>query len=149
MNKIFKPKLLYRATRDGDSSSSFHNKCDNIRGTLTLVKTKIGLKFGGYTEQFQNSSEYQKDDRAFCFSIDLKKRYNNKKTNCSIYCNKEYLSCFGNAIFWLYNNCFSRGGFMNDGLNIRYDNQKIENEINNGNGKFGVVEVEVYEVILE
>ena len=38
---------------------------------------------------------------------------------------------------------------MNDGLNKNYDNQKIENEINNGNGEFGVVEVEVYEVILE
>ena len=38
---------------------------------------------------------------------------------------------------------------MNDGLNNRYDNQRIENEINNGNGQFGVVEVEVYEVILD
>ena len=149
MNKIFKPKLLYRATRDGDSSSSFHNKCDNIRGTLTLVKTKTGLKFGGYTEHIWNSSGYQRDDKAFCFSIDLKKKYNNKKTDRSIYCYKDYLSCFGDAIFWLRNSCFSKGGFMNDGLNKNYDNQIKGNEINNGNGEFGVVEVEVYEVILE
>ena len=27
-------KLLYRATKDGNSPESFHQKCDNIKGTL-------------------------------------------------------------------------------------------------------------------
>ena len=45
-NKNFKPKLLYRATRDGDSSAMFHYKCDNIKGTWTMVKTKKAFIFG-------------------------------------------------------------------------------------------------------
>ena len=149
MNKEFKTNLLYRATRDGDSSKDFHSKCDNIRDTLSLVKTKNGLIFGGYTNESWNGENYKKDDRAFCFSIDLKKKYNSKKTSQSIYCHKDYGPCFGNALFWVYSNCLSMGGFMNDGLNQRYDNQLKENEINNGKRKFSVMEVEVFEIILD
>ena len=51
-NIIF--KLLYRATEDGNTAQAFHQKCDNISGTLTIVKTTKGLRFGGYTEQIWN-----------------------------------------------------------------------------------------------
>ena len=150
MNKIFKPKLLYRVTRDGDTATAFHNKCDNIRGTLTLVKTKKGLIFGGYTnETWDSSGNYKKDDNAFCFSIDLKKIYKSKKTNKSIRCLSDHGPIFGNYIFCIYNNCLSKGGMMNDGLNESYDGQQKANEINNGEQYFGVIEVEVFEIILE
>jgi len=43
-------KLLYRGSENGFSYNSFHNRCDNIKGTLMIVKTSKGLKFGGYTE---------------------------------------------------------------------------------------------------
>ena len=46
-----KYKLLYRATRDGNSANSFHRKCDNISGTLTVIKTNNGMRFGGNTEK--------------------------------------------------------------------------------------------------
>ena len=36
---------------------------------------------------------------------------------------------------------------MNDGLNTRYDNQKIKNEINNGEENYGIAEVEVFQII--
>ena len=149
MNKIFKPKLLYRVTRDGDSATVFHNKCDNIKGTLTLVKTKKGFIFGGYTNETWNSGGYKKDDNAFCFSIDLKKIYKSKKTNNCIYCDSGYGPVFGDYIFCIYNNCLSKGGMMNDGLNNNYDGQQKANEINNGEQYFGVIEVEVFEIILE
>ena len=136
INKKLKMKLLYRVSRDGDSSSTFHQKCDNIKDTVTLVKTKNNLIFGGYTNQTWNGDNiYKKDD--------------NKKTIYSIYCNKGYGPCFGDAIFWIYDNCLSKGGFMNDGLNQNYDNQIKENEINFGNGKFNVTDVEVYEAKFE
>ena len=88
INRNFKPKLLYRATKDGDYSSVFHKKYDNIRDTLTLVKTNNGFIFGGY----------KKDDKVFCFSIDLQKIYKNKKINLSIYCDSIQLLTFGNYI---------------------------------------------------
>ncbi len=27
----------------------FHKKCDNIMGTLSIIKTTKGMRFGGYT----------------------------------------------------------------------------------------------------
>jgi len=39
-------KLLYRATKDGNNMQTFHNKCDNIMGTLTIIKTTKGMRFG-------------------------------------------------------------------------------------------------------
>ena len=74
-NIIF--KLLYRATQEGNNIRTFHNKCDNIKGTLTIVKTTKGMRFGGYTEQkwycSNNNSACQKDNKevCFCFSLDL------------------------------------------------------------------------------
>ena len=35
---------------------------------------------------------------------------------------------------------------MNDGLNKRYDNQKMENEINNGETYYQILEVDVFEI---
>jgi len=35
---------------------------------------------------------------------------------------------------------------MNDGLNKRYYNQKLENKINNGERNYEIVEVEVFEI---
>ena len=81
MDKIFKPKLIYRATKDGDSSAVFHNKCDNIIFTLTLVKTNNGLIFGGYTSENWSRGGYKSDNKAFCFSLDLKKYIEIKKQN--------------------------------------------------------------------
>ncbi len=148
-NKDFKPKLLYRATRDGDSASIFHNKCDKISGTMTLVKTKKGYIFGGCTDATWDGSGYKKDDKAICFSIDLNKVYKSKKTNSSIYCGSNYGPVFGDYFFCIYDKCFTDGGLINDGLNERYDNQQKKNEINFGNGKFTVGEVEVFEIIFE
>jgi hypothetical protein len=41
-------KLIYRASTHGDSVKIFHKKCDNINDTLTVIKTKEGLVFGGF-----------------------------------------------------------------------------------------------------
>ena len=49
--------LLHRASRDGFESKSFHDHCDNIKGTLTIIKTVTGYIFGGYTEVGWKSDE--------------------------------------------------------------------------------------------
>ena len=69
--------LLYRATRDGNSVDSFHKKCDDISGTLIVIKTNKGMRFGGYTEQIWNidyRGEGKKDGNGigFCYSLDLR-----------------------------------------------------------------------------
>ena len=115
-----------------------------------IVKTDKGFIFGGCTNEIWNEDKtYRKDDSAICFSLDLKKIYKSKKTNYSIHCGGNDGCGFGNYFFTIYDNCLSKGGMMNDGLNNNYDNQKIENEINNGKSNYGIVEVEVFKIILE
>ena len=56
-NKKIKYKLLYRGTRDGMNASSFHQKCNSIPDTISIIQTTKGYKFGGYTEQtWENNS---------------------------------------------------------------------------------------------
>ena len=43
-------ELIYRASRDGWSSSNFHSLCDSKGPTVTVVKSGNNI-FGGYTEQ--------------------------------------------------------------------------------------------------
>ena len=94
--KIDNIKLLYRATRDGDTTNSFHKKCNNIRGTLMIVKTSKNFIFGGYTNEIWNGDKsYRKDDNAFCFSLNLNKIYKSKKTSYSIHSSTESNYGFG------------------------------------------------------
>lgn len=43
-------KLIYRASRDGNTAASFHEKCDGHGPTLFLVKSELGYLLGGYTK---------------------------------------------------------------------------------------------------
>ena len=47
-NKKIKYKLLYRGTRDGMNASYFHQKCNSIPNTVSIIQTTKGYKFGGY-----------------------------------------------------------------------------------------------------
>ena len=74
-------KLLFKATRDGDIISAFADKVKGKSPTLILIKTKTGYKFGGYTTvewDMTGYYKYQKDENAFIFSI------NNKKKNLTL-----------------------------------------------------------------
>ena len=43
-------RLLFRASRDGFGSETFHSKCDNKGPTITVVKSGANI-FGGFTEK--------------------------------------------------------------------------------------------------
>ena len=68
-NKEIKYQLLYKGTKNGDKSLNFHTRVDGIKNTLTLVKTKKGIRFGGFTSEIWNQiGGYGKcDPLAFCF----------------------------------------------------------------------------------
>ena len=77
-------------------------------GTLSIIKTTKGMRFGGYTEQYWNdiSGSTRKDAKniCFCFSLDLFKIYNfNDNSGCSICCYYDYGPYFysneGNFIY--------------------------------------------------
>ena len=41
-------ELLYRSSRDGEKSETFHKFCDNKGPTISLFKSKNGYIFGGF-----------------------------------------------------------------------------------------------------
>ena len=114
-NKEIKYQLLYKGTKNGDKALYFHTKVDGVRNTLTLVKTKKGIRFGGFTSQNWNQvGGFGKvDPNAFCFSFDLKKIYNSQPNQLAILCSDSYGPYFKgtNTIFGIYNNFFSQGGW--------------------------------------
>jgi len=62
--------LLWRGTRDGFETSTFHAKCDGKPNTLTFVKTTTGWIFGGYTSiPWLSSGGWKPDNKAFLFSL--------------------------------------------------------------------------------
>ena len=79
--KIKNFNLLYKMTQDGENT--FHEKCDNISQTLSLIK--IGIKYnnlksfnnmyiyGGYTEEkWDISKTAKKGSKSFIFSLSNK-----------------------------------------------------------------------------
>ena len=98
---IKKWKLQYRATRDGFSAQNFHNKCDGIANTLTVIKSSNENIFGGFTEKAWDSScHYVEDPKAFIFSL-VNKENKPFKIMCkngvdAIYCHSSYGPTFGN-----------------------------------------------------
>jgi hypothetical protein len=41
-------KLLFSGSRDGFGTSVFHEKCDNIQDTLTILRTEFGRTIASY-----------------------------------------------------------------------------------------------------
>ena len=62
-------KLLYRKSIDGDSFETFHNKCDNIKENIIFVKSKEGIKFGGYYPN--NWESLDNEVQFFCNDVKL------------------------------------------------------------------------------
>ena len=136
--------LLYKASRDGDKAKDFHSKCDNFKNTLIIIKTKKGLRFGGFTCKKWEGKGDKKDENAFCFSLDKSKIYNWKKGRSSIFSSPESGPVFGNCVFELKDQFFEMGGSCSE--DYFYDNQQSQCEINNGETQFEVEEIEVFNV---
>ena len=113
---------------------------DNSGQSATFILTKTGKKFGAYTlSGYDTSSEWKKDEKAFIFSIDLKKKYPfNNTDNYSLYCNASYGIYFGNSTFNIQN---LTDGSLNSGYSY-----SIVYELNGGETKFKVDDIEIYRI---
>ena len=98
-NKKISYELLFRATRDGDKVEDFHNHCDNKSPILILGKTPNNFIFGGYTSVILNytKNEYIKDNNAFIFSLNQKKRFFSKDQYSTRSNRPDYFIIFGNG----------------------------------------------------
>ena len=142
--KNIKYKIIFRSNIDGDCASTFHEKCDKIRNTLILIKASGNKRFGGFTtETWDGNDINKKDEKSFIFSIDKMKIYDIIPGQNAINCNPDLGPVFLGQIK-LLDKFFTQGGTTSTkGKNYK----TLEDfEITDGAEKFGVKEVEVYQI---
>ena len=148
-NKTFTFTLLYRGSVDGDSPYIFHSKCDNKGATVTLISTRNGWRFGGYSDVSWESNfqtykwDYKNSTNAFIFSISLKKKYNILREKFAIFCYERYGPTFGAG-----QDITIRENFLTENNSCSspssYGWMENKNEFNGGDNYFIAKEVEVY-----
>ena len=140
--------LLYRATEHGDKSEVFHEKCDNVNFTLTIVRNVDGTKFGAYTEESWEGKNNKKDYHSFCFSLTKKKIYNAVPEKNIIICDPALAPSFGGPLFKIFDSFFTKGGKCYSKNKCGYNGQDNDFEITNGIEDFEIDEIEVYQLNL-
>ena len=138
--------LLYKLTRDGDSASTFHSKCNYQGNTLSLIRNTKGFRCGGFiTQNWSSSGSYIDDNNAFLFSLDYKECYFNYDGKNATYDNSGYGPTFGSGHdLYIANQCSQN---YSSYCNYPYSYDGIRNRIlSGGYYYFKVQEVEVFKI---
>ena len=152
---MLKFKLLYRATKDGFASEVFHKKCDEIKPTLTIIKSHNSKVFGGYSDQsWTSTSNYKTSNNLWIFSLDAKEKYKLKNENAhqGVYCNASYGPTFGGGHdIYVCNNsnntnsCYSNYGYSYETKGMTYSSTQAQSHLA-GSYNFKTEEVEVFQL---
>ena len=157
LNKIYEwtggknMELLYRGTRDGMSSDTFHNKCNNKGPTISLFKNEKGYLFGGYASiDWTSYGGYKSAPDSFIFTLTnmyniSPSKFPNSDTSKSIYDRSSYGPCFGDDITIQFNSRYYTNFpySYKDVLGKGYSIFKGDND----NNKFNLKEIEVFKLI--
>ena len=150
LRKKIKYNLIYRATRDGDTSTNFHNKVDNKNSLLSIIETNKGLKFGVFTEQpYKKTENSIKDNKVFIYSLNLKKIYNSKE---GVYTNNDLSDYLINLYYQpicICDNCLSnKSSYTCSKSYADYSFLGFEKdyELNNNEQYFQVKEMETFQI---
>ena len=74
--------LIFKKSRNGNSTKDFHDNCDNKGKTLIIIETEEGRRFGGVTyDDWNTDDSWRKNTNDFVFSLDLNKKYIYSGTN--------------------------------------------------------------------
>jgi hypothetical protein len=99
-------KLIYRASRDGNTTKAFHDKCDNKGATIVVAKLMDSEQImGGYSplQWESNNKKYKYSKDSFIFSFTNRENLqtakvghiNDKYSRYSIFCHKHNGPTFG------------------------------------------------------
>ena len=153
-----KMELLYRGTKDGDSSYTFHNKCNNQGPTISLLKNDKNNIFGGYSSiSWTSSGNYKSANGSFLFTLTNihntppTKFPNTQKYDHAIYHDGGWGPDFGNDLFvgncYLNNNTNNCCGSFQSYPDILGKGKSIfTGDLNQNNSNFTVKELEVFKV---
>jgi len=155
LNQLLKPlskkmaKIpIYLASKDGDRSVDFHEKCDNKGPTVVIVETTTGNVFGGYTGlSWSRSNGYNRAPTSFLFQLrpnlsqfglrDINVRH-------AIFHYQAYGPCFGGGHDLLIGGeALKRSDNFVSGHTYRADKFTL----NNGTHKFQVKDYVVFQAI--
>ena len=116
--------------------------------SLVLIETDKGKRFGGYTSKnWRGDCIDKEDENAFLFSLDKMTTYDSIEGEPAIGCYPKFGPIFLGCQIRIYDNAFKEGGTtFEKGMN--YETEE-DFELTGGDQKFGVKEIEVYEVIVE
>ena len=143
-NKNMNFELIYSMKENGDDVTNFHNICDNIPNTLTILEIENGKKIGGYTTlDWSGNGESKNDKETFIFDLTNKKKYPKINKKRSIFCLENRGPCFGQACDLGIFNPMTRGWSNKNGSFI------VNQEISDGKDNFDINELEIYKVVFE
>ena len=140
---------IFNSSEDGDSAETFHQKCDNIEGTVILIKTKKYKRFGGYAKKKWNHSNgsFANDSKAFLFSLTTMDIFNRNENGNEIKGDKDSGPWFGSGPdFQIVNKWFSNNSTHNKKCFSYPQNVNFPLAENNN---FLVKELEVYKIEFE
>ena len=93
--------LLYSFSRDGASTPTFHQLCDNKGPTVTVLYNTSGSIYGGYSEESWSSfGSYNPNVKGFLFRLvfsgqKMYDKFPNQTGANGIYCHSSYGPTFG------------------------------------------------------
>ena len=150
-NKPLKFELLFDTKRDGDFSSTFHDKCDGKYPTLIIIKSNTGYIFGGYvTSAWNSNNAFISAPNSFIFSLNQKQKYyastQNKEMNGRNRNNSNGSKMFsiGCCDIKIYHCCTQNSSNKTNQENYALPSKNI---LNGGNPNFTVSNLEVYQVL--
>ncbi|RGB34771.1 hypothetical protein C1646_668262 [Rhizophagus diaphanus] len=103
----YKFNLLYRASRDGNTTEAFHEKCDNKGATIVIVKINGTEQIiGGYNPiDWDSSGFYKNTTDSFIYLFTDRKNIKSAKAShsngqSSIGCYRNHGPIFGNYLYY-------------------------------------------------
>ena len=149
-SKQIQLQLLFRASRDGDTIKSFHEKVDGIYPTISIIQVKSNnYIFGGFTDHpWDSKSGCVKTKNTFMFSFDKNKIYVGKNGGF-IHCTSDYGPWFCGGAGVYLDNYFKTNNSYQWELNTNknsFDGFTEDFELVGGIKNFTVNEVEVFKV---
>ncbi len=90
-------KLVYRASEHEFNLNKFHQLCDNLEDTLTIIKTEHDKWIGGFTPlPWKTKHGRDKSNRTFMMAINVMEKLEPIRLGeCAIHYDEELGPCFG------------------------------------------------------
>jgi len=145
-------EMLYVASRDGDSASVFHSKCDNQGPTVVIVKTTENVVFGGYTDANWKSKGWVASSTSFLFRLrpaTAKYPLKSSLRSKAIYASSSYGPAFGSGFDLLIVNkaMTSTSSFTKGNGAYQFPGTGVSYQLNDGSLNFKVKDYVVMKAV--